>query len=53
MVTLITFAFYEKKGIVGVMGFEILGVSTVGIIGLDVASDNASEQMEILANGDR
>ena len=37
MVTLITFAFCEKEGIVGVTGLEVLAVSTVD--GFDVVSD--------------
>ena len=36
--TLITFAFCEKEGIVGVTGLEVLGVSTVD--GFDVMSDD-------------
>ncbi len=35
MVTLITFAFCKKEGIVGVTGLELLGVLTDSVTGLD------------------
>ena len=38
MVTLITFAFCEKEGIVGITSLELLGVSMVGVTGLDITS---------------
>jgi hypothetical protein len=40
MVTLITFAFCEKEGVLGVTGLELIGVSTDGITGLDVTRES-------------
>ena len=39
MVILITFAFCEKEGVLGVTGLELIGVSTDGVTGFDAGGE--------------
>ena len=45
MVTLITFAFCEKEGVLGVTDLELIGVSTDGVAGLDAGGEVSNKSI--------
>jgi hypothetical protein len=42
---LITFAFCEKEGVLGITGLEVLGVSTDGVTGLDAREEVSNKSI--------
>ena len=45
MVTLITFAFCKKEGVLGITGLELIGVSMDGVISLDAGGEVSNKSI--------